>query len=360
MQRDMKVGLALGVLLIGVVGALFFRRDTEHAPDEPPVLEDSETLDEVIAEKPNGPYMTSPEDFAGEPEVKKPADNQAKTAKTDDAFQIPEFLTRDDEQTQRDFLANRKPTAPDPINTSSPVGFPSKKGKTPAPAPTPSHNHTTPSHNHDWEVVRKPQVARGTPEPAAPRAKPEIISVEPDYASPAPTGVTHVVKAGDTLTGLAARYLGDRSRYLEIYEANKHVLKSPHQLTEGVRLNIPGARETAPIEEPAAPRKVEPVASRPKLPSIAVEEPTDLIDLEPETPAEPPAARTSALPTASNARSAKPSAPRTYRVERGDTLERIALRFYGKRSKANEIFDANRRSMSSPESMREGMQIVLP
>ncbi len=56
---------------------------------------------------------------------------------------------------------------------------------------------------------------------------------------------THKIVDGDTLRGLAERYLGDADRYLEIYEANAEVLPSPEVLPIGVELKIPprgGAR----------------------------------------------------------------------------------------------------------------------
>jgi len=46
MQRDMKIGMALGVALVGIVGALFFRREPEVKDKEtPPPLQNAEELD---------------------------------------------------------------------------------------------------------------------------------------------------------------------------------------------------------------------------------------------------------------------------------------------------------------------------
>jgi nucleoid-associated protein YgaU len=58
----------------------------------------------------------------------------------------------------------------------------------------------------------------------------------------------HVVHEGDSLDRLAKRYLGDEGRALEIYDANRELLKNPHVLPLGAELRIPAslpAAETA-------------------------------------------------------------------------------------------------------------------
>ena len=51
----------------------------------------------------------------------------------------------------------------------------------------------------------------------------------------------HVVVDGDTLTGLAARYLGSSDRYAEIFSANRQLLSKPDLLPIGATLVIPPA-----------------------------------------------------------------------------------------------------------------------
>lgn len=53
MHRDQKIGLALGVLLIGAVAAFFFRNE-RSTMDGVPVISDVVELDAVIAEKASG------------------------------------------------------------------------------------------------------------------------------------------------------------------------------------------------------------------------------------------------------------------------------------------------------------------
>ena len=49
----------------------------------------------------------------------------------------------------------------------------------------------------------------------------------------------HTVSAGDTLSKLAKQYLGDDSRYMEIFNANKSILSDPNMIKVGQKLTIP-------------------------------------------------------------------------------------------------------------------------
>lgn len=70
-------------------------------------------------------------------------------------------------------------------------------------------------------------------------------------------------------------------------------------------------------------------------------------------------------------KTAQQSAPKTqsnsvskthqiYQVASGDTLTKIATKFYGDSGKWDLIFDANKDSMSSPSSLRVGQSLVIP
>jgi phage tail protein X len=75
-------------------------------------------------------------------------------------------------------------------------------------------------------TVTPPAAARPTPAPAA--------------NQPAPAGARrHTVRAGDTLSSLAQRYYGNRSRWRDIYAANRGVMKSESDLKVGMELVIP-------------------------------------------------------------------------------------------------------------------------
>lgn len=62
----------------------------------------------------------------------------------------------------------------------------------------------------------------------------------------------HRIVDGDTLPDLAERYLGDKSRALEIFEANRHILPSPEILPIGHEIMIPGAVRPASVTTESA------------------------------------------------------------------------------------------------------------
>ncbi len=51
---------------------------------------------------------------------------------------------------------------------------------------------------------------------------------------------------------------------------------------------------------------------------------------------------------------------RTYIVQRGDTLQSLALRYYGSRAAWDKIFQANRSGLPSKDQLKVGQQLVIP
>ena len=233
MHRDMKVGLSLGVFLVGVVGALFFRREPEKKPVSPQ-LQNTSQLDQQIAEKARGPYLSQPEEFLDSKPatVAKTSEKSNRTAAT---------LSLEDEGQPQGSANNR--------------GGSSGSNHVASTVPPPL------SANAEWEAV-------GTPGPiaaATPSTNNRNVPVA-RTATVAETTRTHVVQAGETLSGLAGKYLGSTARYREIYDANRDVLRSPNSLTEGLTLKIPaksarrGAGDTHPAIAGQTPSSRTPAA----------------------------------------------------------------------------------------------------
>jgi|GEM_PF-1488581 len=170
------------------------------------------------------------------------------------------------------------------------------------------------------DVLERPEALREgmtlrLPGVVTPAASGRATSTAPVPATAsAPTGPTYTVKAGDNLTRIATRALGDGQRWDEIFAANRDQLDNPGQVREGMVLALPAG----------APASAGPAASAP-------------------TPPAPSAA-----------------AARTYTVKAGDNLTRIAARTLGDGQRWDEIFAANRDALDAPESIRVGQVLRLP
>lgn len=107
-----------------------------------------------------------------------------------------------------------------------------------------------------------PSLAADYPEPTRSASSRWGVSMDmllPDEQSPR----THRIVDGDTLPGLAQRYLGSMGRGQEIFEINRDVLHDPELLPIGVELKLPprDSRSTAaaPSAVVAPPQSLVPV-----------------------------------------------------------------------------------------------------
>ncbi|MBE7540340.1 MAG: LysM peptidoglycan-binding domain-containing protein [Opitutaceae bacterium] len=65
------------------------------------------------------------------------------------------------------------------------------------------------------------------------------VPTRPSETSAVSRGRRHVVVKGDTLFNLAQRYYGDRSKWREIYAANRQIMRSENDLRVGMEVTIP-------------------------------------------------------------------------------------------------------------------------
>jgi len=130
------------------------------------------------------------------------------------------------------------------------------------------------------------------------------------------------VKRGDTLSGICAEYYGDAGLFPSLQKANG--LASP-DLVPGQIISLPPR---------AALTSKDQVARSPQASQTT----------QPEQIAQTETVRKN----------------RTYTVQKGDMLERIARRELGDGRRANEIFEMNRDQLSSPDDIQPGMVLKLP
>jgi nucleoid-associated protein YgaU len=55
-----------------------------------------------------------------------------------------------------------------------------------------------------------------------------------------------------------------------------------------------------------------------------------------------------------------PAAPRTYVVQKGDTLSKIAKKFYGATTEWRLIYEANRDQIKDPDLIQPGWSLTIP
>ena len=51
---------------------------------------------------------------------------------------------------------------------------------------------------------------------------------------------------------------------------------------------------------------------------------------------------------------------RTYTVQSGDTLSKIAKQYYGDANRYMDIFNANKDKLSDPDKIKPGQELVIP
>jgi len=68
----------------------------------------------------------------------------------------------------------------------------------------------------------------------------EVMADELEVGQPSTAKVEYyVIKKGDTLWAIANKFLGNGSKYPEIFEANREVIKDPDLIYPGQKIRIP-------------------------------------------------------------------------------------------------------------------------
>lgn len=159
--------------------------------------------------------------------------------------------------------------------------------------------------------------------------------------------LSYTVKKGDTIQSIAKKYYGAQSKWKQIYNTNRDVLKSPEQLQQGMKLVLP-----VPVV-----RTIYKVQKGDTLQSIAQDFYGDtgrweLIYQANKSKADKSgkvrAGRTLLVPALS------------YTVKKGDTVESIAKKYYGAQGKRNVIYDANKDVIPASRKIGTGDKLVLP
>ena len=310
MHRDIKIGLILGVLLVALVAALFFRR--ERVEDLVPLSLSDAALQSA---SPVVPLKTEQEESNSDTVVAdalEPVPGSDAERESSDTLDIIPL----DEQ-------GMDPAAITPNVSSVP-------------------NDSSSGDTAQFGIISEPSAGTGA----------SVSTVSRDRQR------RHRVVSGDSLWSIAEEYLGDGSRANEIYEANRSVLRDPDIIPSGVNLVIPAAK----ID------RVTPVSSSMESSSVKRSE-TAIVESGIHSP--PTIIRT-IIPRSRRvwqsdkrlaARSEQSESVRsetTYRVQRGDSLRAIARKVYQDEDRWRDIYEANRGILSDPHQIHPGMTIHLP
>lgn len=162
-----------------------------------------------------------------------------------DMTDVVQRLQRENEQLKSELARMRNMVVPKGRGDSATTAEEEPMTETTGPAHSPVvEPESSPiAHSAPEPTPTAPQNVATVP-PAAPvrPATPQPTAPAPGRTSPpAPAGGVrkHVVGKGDTLMSLAQRYYGNRSRWRDIAEANKDVLKNKDGLRIGMELKIP-------------------------------------------------------------------------------------------------------------------------
>jgi LysM repeat protein len=233
MHYDQKVGLALGILLVGVAGAFFFRHDQK--PNAAlSALDRTSAIDAAIIEKPLTPYL--------------PGTNQ-RTAKTNTA--------QSTKQSDGHRIGSLRAVETNPGGIAA--AAPSSLSKGPGTDSNQAQSGDTVPYPLD------PPIDHFLPAESTAIARNDetVPAIEANQPKPAAADTFHVVERGDTLSSIAARYLGRESRFYELFDANRDQLQRANDLKPGMKLRIPDANGGVITHRPqVAKREVD--TSQPK------------------------------------------------------------------------------------------------
>ncbi len=221
MHPDKKVGLALGILLIGIVGALFFRNESPDSESSIIGKAEADEIDEQIRTKPQTPYLPERNESSDDIELAEI-----------DAVDVAELMPE---------ISGFEQPASEPIEPirlhPGPVLASEESGSdriTPVPLPSAD------GAGLDEALAAAASQRSSTPRPT------EAASNREASAQP----VIYEVVSGDTLSGIAARHMGSHRNWQKLYQANRDILKSPEALRPGMKLQIPGKAAPGRASDP--------------------------------------------------------------------------------------------------------------
>lgn len=207
MHRDTQIGLAMSIVLIGFAAALCFPRQAQRTGDRSQQLEAAE-LDAEIEQLPVRPYVSQDRPARSLPGESDASHGTGRSGPPKDPAPGTNLQAADGGLPGDDSGEESELLQPPSIGATNALA----------------------------DVTPKVSPVEPTPEERS--SETSTLTAKIDDAQT----TIHVVRAGDTLSGLAQRYLGSVARYPEIFEANRDQLETPDDLQLNMRLRIPTGR----------------------------------------------------------------------------------------------------------------------
>jgi len=296
MQRDVKLGLGVGVVLLLLCGFFYIKMKSAENESGIPTATTLEQIhgtqveqtEEIVPDRSlELPKQVTP------PPIEPDVASESVSPKEAETFELP---------------------PPVPV-------VPTKKEDEPEPNAVVKLGPIEETVEQKVKEIKTEKKAQEKEE-QDPGTRPDFPFIPPptvpksDVPTVARAGGEYVVVSGDTLSGIAAEMLGSARHWRKLYEANKDKLPTPRSLMVGMTLVLPEITE-------------EPRAEKPEKPALA-------------PPVEPDATMEGDV----------------HVVEKGETLSDIAEQHLGDRNKWKTIANAN--PQINPNRLRIGQKIRIP
>ena len=249
MQTDRKIGFAMGILLVGIVAALFFRNEPLHSPSGAPagVVEEFEALlNQRLRDRQVSVYSDRPVAASvSEPQwtMRDVLKDMHDRNRTLPAPVLPAEKRLDGGLTRNSLDGFRtRRAAPTRMSGAGATGAEVVEisVESAEASSDPVFDAEPAAGLVDAEAEEALSGSEGVPlEPGVePASGSESSSSADNFQAPSEFD-EYTVKYGDTLSGIAERTLGAQGRYGLIYEANRDRMSNPNQLVPGRVLRIP-------------------------------------------------------------------------------------------------------------------------
>lgn len=233
MHPDRKIGFAMGILLIGVVAALFFRNEPLLI-DEVPAVRREKELNEQLRVRDVAVYLDEHNEHV--------PTNGAENSDTP-SWTLTELFRNLNEKND---------------GVPLPIGVTVKPERSAIPAPTQFSDDekdgfvkATQALGTGQQSVMDVRPDNNRSGPLPPLMDAAELSKHKDSASAHELGNSrqrkindgefdeYTVRYGDTLSHIAERFLGSQKRFQEIYDINRDRISAPDQLKVGEAIRVP-------------------------------------------------------------------------------------------------------------------------